>query len=137
MKVMTLWGAEDIPSRVCKKCNTEKPISEFQERKDLSYIRGNCKSCEKEMNRDIKRLHKENPYPNNHSCEICGLSEKDATGNWQLTKSGKKKPAFCLDHDHITKKFRGWLCHDCNRALGQFKDNVDILKNAIRYLERQ
>lgn len=40
-----------------------------------------------------------------------------------------------LDHCHDTKKFRGMLCHNCNRALGLFKDNVERLETAISYLK--
>ena len=134
MKVHTLWGEDEIESRLCKKCGTEKPITHFESRGDLSYTRGHCLPCGRTLTNDIKRLHKENPYPKDHSCDICGLSEDEATGNWKNSSNGKKKKAFCLDHDHTTRKFRGWLCHDCNRAMGQFKDNVEILDSAIKYL---
>jgi len=48
-----------------------------------------------------------------------------------------------VDHDHSCcpgtyscgRCIRGLLCISCNRALGLFKDSVDMLKNAISYLE--
>ena len=40
-----------------------------------------------------------------------------------------------MDHCHKTKKIRGLLCHTCNSGLGMFKDNIEYLKNAIKYLE--
>ena len=49
---------------------------------------------------------------------------------------GKKSGAWVIDHCHDTEAFRGWLCHTCNRCLGGFKDNVNILKRAIKYLEK-
>ena len=42
---------------------------------------------------------------------------------------------FAVDHCHATGKVRGLLCHPCNTALGSFKDNVFLLKNAVNYLE--
>lgn len=43
--------------------------------------------------------------------------------------------AIATDHNHQTGKVRGKLCYRCNRALGAFKDNLQILKNAVYYLE--
>lgn len=40
-----------------------------------------------------------------------------------------------LDHCHETGKVRGLLCHNCNRGLGLFKDNIEYLLSAISYLE--
>lgn len=55
----------------------------------------------------------------NH-CQICG---KSIAG---LTKH--------LDHDHVTKRIRGILCRNCNRALGNFYDNPEICDKAAEYL---
>lgn len=60
----------------------------------------------------------------NNSCAIC------------------KKPDICdralaVDHCHATKKVRGLLCTNCNVAIGKFQDNVQYLKNAVVYLERE
>lgn len=40
-----------------------------------------------------------------------------------------------VDHDHTTNKIRGILCGNCNMGLGNFKDNIESLKRAIKYLE--
>lgn len=39
-----------------------------------------------------------------------------------------------LDHDHHSKIIRGWLCRQCNTALGGFFDNPFLLKRAYEYL---
>ena len=41
-----------------------------------------------------------------------------------------------VDHCHKTGKIRGLICDSCNVGLGRFKDNIDNLKNAIKYLEK-
>ncbi len=59
-------------------------------------------------------------------CGICGLSAKDA-------HPGRSVRLF-VDHDHKTKIVRGLLCDGCNRGLGGFKDDPELLKKAAEYL---
>jgi len=40
-----------------------------------------------------------------------------------------------FDHCHDGGHFRGWICDRCNRVLGSVKDNTELLKAMIRYLE--
>lgn len=40
-----------------------------------------------------------------------------------------------VDHCHAHDYVRGLLCDKCNSALGLFKDNPEILRNAALYLE--
>jgi len=63
----------------------------------------------------------------NHKCAICNNIELRA--NTQI--------ALSVDHCHNTFKVRGLLCGNCNRAIGLFKDNVDLLQNAINYLNQE
>jgi Recombination endonuclease VII len=60
----------------------------------------------------------------NSCCAICGIHIQDATHK-QLV----------VDHCHTTGKVRGLLCDLCNTALGKFKDNKEVLKQAIKYLD--
>lgn len=41
-----------------------------------------------------------------------------------------------LDHEHDTKKIRALLCGHCNRGLGHFRDNTEIMQKAIIYVKR-
>jgi hypothetical protein len=47
----------------------------------------------------------------------------------------RHRPALHVDHDHLTGEVRGVLCFPCNAALGHFKDRIDLLARAARYLE--
>ncbi len=40
-----------------------------------------------------------------------------------------------FDHCHASMRFRGWLCHRCNRTLGHVKDDPALLRKLIAYLE--
>lgn len=61
----------------------------------------------------------------NGQCAICGASSP-----------GRGDRYFCVDHDHTTGKVRAILCDFCNNGLGRFRDDVDLLRKAIAYLER-
>jgi len=50
------------------------------------------------------------------SCEICG------------------DVGQTVDHDHESGEIRGVLCHACNRGIGMFEDNPDLLIQAAHYL---
>lgn len=39
------------------------------------------------------------------------------------------------DHDHKKKKFRGWLCFDCNLGIGKLGDDLAGIERAVRYMK--
>jgi hypothetical protein len=53
-----------------------------------------------------------------------------------LCRQPGSKLGIMFDHCHQTGQFRGWLCHGCNAGLGSFRDDPDLLRKAIAYLER-
>lgn len=71
-------------------------------------------------------------YEKQHGkCAICKT-------NIYLTSQGSsfvKSKMSCVDHCHDSFKVRGLLCAECNKGLGNFKDNKTSLQNAIEYLE--
>lgn len=54
----------------------------------------------------------------------------------ELCECCQTRTATHLDHDHKTGAFRGWLCGNCNRGLGQLGDDVDSVMRAMSYLTR-
>lgn len=41
-----------------------------------------------------------------------------------------------LDHCHDTLKIRGILCVRCNQGIGCMQEDIEIMNNAIKYLEK-
>jgi len=41
---------------------------------------------------------------------------------------------LAVDHEHDSKLVRGLLCINCNKGIGNFKDNPELLVKAIEYL---
>lgn len=60
----------------------------------------------------------------NGCCAICGIHYTSL------------KKRLGVDHDHNSGIIRGLLCNKCNIGLGMFKDNIESLMNAIKYLNR-
>lgn len=81
-----------------------------------------------------KEYHKKNPGRKYGltSEEYHGLVAQSG-GKCSICKESFEKPY--IDHDHATGRVRGVLCFHCNTVLGHAKDSVEVLRNAVRYLE--
>jgi len=119
---------------VCKSCGQEKVTEEFP---GLAYGKYHCRDCLAVANHDNQvRRHGQTAEEyqallekQNGRCAICGVRE----GHWSCRG---RECRLALDHDHRTGAIRGLLCNNCNRGLGRFKDSVDLLEAALRYLQR-
>lgn len=91
--------------------------------------RPSCRDCRKKID-GVKLLASEKKRMNlikptkYFVCPICHkVSIPDVTAN------------LVIDHDHHTGKARSWICDSCNTGLGRFKDNIETMQNAIKYLK--
>ena len=115
----------EIETKACKICKEEKPLDKFYDHK--AYKDGknsSCKSCHRAALKLIIKLKKTAP-PKPDVCDCCGRDPLKLT----------YKAHWVLDHDHITKLFRGWLCDDCNLAIGKLGDTLEGVMNAVRYFK--
>lgn len=113
----------------CTKCKVSKPeTSEFfpLHNKKLNGLDSWCRECRSTYRNGIRRGHYRSMISdqelskmldNTKHCTICGSREK-----------------LVVDHDHTTNKIRGMLCNHCNRGLGHFRDDPDLLEFARIYL---
>lgn len=122
---------ETKDTKQCYLCREIKPLFEFAICSNgRKFSNSYCLECEKEKNilrrsnitlkEYDKLLEKQNG-----KCAICGTETPGGPGR------------FHIDHDHPTGEIRGLLCNNCNRALGLFKDNPEILMVAAQYLMRK
>jgi hypothetical protein len=138
--VNTLWGKESVLEvKTCIKCHEVKPLTAFMTRENLksgkSSYRTECKKCAKEKGILRKALEKQHPRPTsaNYCCPICNKTEKELKNNGRWSD----RNVWCLDHDHNTLEFRGWICNNCNIAIGRFEDNPSIVLKAYDYLDNK
>jgi hypothetical protein len=134
----------------CKECNakkaTEKRKRRSQEERDI-------------INKKLREYHKSRPNKTKEAwhksnitrrfselgftqekykemfimqdgkCAICKEQEREFANDGELKR-------LSVDHCHKKNKIRELLCSRCNKALGSFKDDVNLLKSAIIYLEK-
>lgn len=123
----------------CVTCLQHLPTTAFRQTAKLASgrasLRSECKTCKSKKDREVTQLKKQHPRPTNpdYQCPCCGQTEQaiKATGKFP------DRTVWCLDHDHATGMFRGWICNDCNRIAGISKDNVSLLRIIADYIERR
>ena len=142
-----------VTDRTCKNCGDTKPISEFSiKNKDRSQpYNPRCKTCinaerrekfgsgawkpnaqmpaEYYRDRHLQREYGitcedyDAMYHYQHGrCGICGVHQNEIVGRLHV------------DHDHSTGDVRSLLCGPCNRGLGMYYDDPELLEIAAEYL---
>lgn len=117
--------------KICSFCHIYKNFEEFSQ--TGKKLKSRCKNCEtiysKKYAKDILRFNRYNISKNvfedflskqNYKCAICFSNIVESSCH--------------IDHCHQNNQVRGLLCELCNKGLGQFKDSIINLKNAIKYL---
>lgn len=103
---------------ICAECRTKQRSAQYY----LKYSNLKMVDRRRKEHRDTyqSRLEKVAKRPKLDRCEVCGSAYK-----------------INLDHNHETNEFRGWLCFECNIALGKAGDNPRILRKLAEYLEKR
>lgn len=124
---------------VSKKEYDKKYYSENKQKRKTQVKQNSAKNRDKERARHIKKYYgmEWNKYcsmyeQQQNSCAICNKFLLP----YKINEDTKQVDIAHVDHCHTTLKIRGLLCKDCNDLLGSAKDNVVLLRNAIKYLER-
>lgn len=144
--------------KTCPRCHEDKPLSDFHRHGGRSDgHQSYCKLCQSTVQKiawltdnTVRRDYAAKRYRatrhrryglteealaelNTGSCHICGTTDPSPRETW------------CVDHDHACcpgtngccgRCVRGLLCVQCNTALGLVRDDPNILRSAIKYLER-
>ena len=108
--------------RTCKHCNKSfiKPKRGLQ-----------CNTCRNAIGRyGINKLQAEEMLEEQFSeCKICG--DEISFG---IENNKSKSTLAIIEHNHITKKIRGIVCHPCNSNIGYIENKNINLDNLKKYL---
>lgn len=131
-------------NKTCGKCRQPKSFNDFfKNAKSYDGFTYRCKPCHKKgINKDKA---KSNKLLNNYGITLeeykqvsswwdnkCAICEQIET---IVDKRSNTPRELAVDHDHKDGTIRGVLCSKCNRGLGMFNDNKELLVKAARYLK--
>lgn len=113
--------------------NKEKRDAQVKE-----YEKTKPEEWRKSIGRKFHLNKRYNITPEEYQIKLKQQDYKCAICNKDVTKNIRKNvvTALSVDHDHETNKVRDLLCFSCNSGLGQFKDNLDLLFKAYKYLKK-
>jgi hypothetical protein len=130
------------PTKVCPKCEKRLTFGNFYlDRSAKSLLSSWCKECIRLRPRNRKRAKLRHRYgleleeynamlkEQNNRCAICSKRET------QIHRATEKVTQLSVDHDHKTGAIRGLLCSRCNKGLGHFNDEPELVATALEYLQ--
>ena len=117
----------------CNVCHRKLPSSYFQHYRSRIKSNGmrlrvnrNCYDCAKITKNALDKIKKEilplHPYPKYGSkCSQCNKVVYEKSEDIPAGVDGTNGP-WQFDHDHLTNKFRGYVCKLCNTGTGMIGD---------------
>ncbi len=147
----------------CIRCGLEKPLEEFHKSHvtaaGTQVYKARCKPCassyesgyyaskdpqwkerrrKKNQEKFDSRWHKNYRLESKYNITLDIFEEMyyNQSGCCDICATPVPDDEIRVDHCHTTGRVRALLCHNCNTGLGHFKDNVELLKRAQVYLEK-
>lgn len=133
-----------MSKRICPGCNIEKENIKYSKNKNswhgLSHY---CKECSTLRYKnwrqskliEIRRRDRINHFKRKYNLDdsVAEALADNRIGNCEICKI---EDLLVVDHNHQTRKVRGFICSNCNSALGYVKENKEIIGNLIKYLDK-
>ncbi len=105
----------------CKHCKQTRQIDLFELKPTEASYRNICRPCRNYAKRTLRRLKnnhiKQYGKPDSGPCRVC-----------------ERHLPLVFDHCHKSLRFRGWICKDCNAAIGKLGDDLAGVERALTYL---
>ena len=135
---------EDHPyaaGRHCSRCGEFKLATEYAIEGDKRAFKGVamrsiCKHCEAFKEWKGLLVKRYGITFEQYELMLAEQEGKCAVCNSEDVNNSRSHGRLFIDHCHTSGKVRGLLCSRCNHGLGLFQDDIDRLRSAIEYLER-
>lgn len=132
----------DAGERVCTKCGTTKPLSEFYFNRTESRWKSHCRACYGARGRAYnKRNSKRRALKTRYGMTVDEFDQMLAAQEFRCLICDRSYEGddyglggLVVDHDHQTGRVRGLLCQACNTAIGLLQDDIVRLERAAHYL---
>lgn len=142
--------------KTCLRCRTPKPLDDFHRNKNVKDGRSKvCKICcskygkryyvknkekilqQTKAYRDSKTIdeRREWDFKKKYGITVQQYKEMFQRQGGGCKICGQPASRLHVDHDHTTEAVRGLLCSNCNRGLGCFLDDPQLLEKASWYLK--
>lgn len=132
----------------CPRCDEDKPLSEFWKNRrpnGKEITQPYCKPCQ---NAYVREWHANNGGRAKRSqylyrtygiidTEYDALVEKQGGVCAVCGRVGVRRRKFLdVDHCHTCDEIRGALCTDCNSAAGLMRDDPEVIRQLLAYVEQ-
>lgn len=139
----------------CIRCREEKVLTEFVKQSSLrDGYSSLCKACRRIRDRAAYTPEKGwrnyiktkfGILPEDYDrmlaaqggkCAICGRTDSKSLLDPDNNAAHGSINKLHIDHDHETGQIRALLCGTCNRGVGMFLDDPELVEEAARYLRQ-
>jgi hypothetical protein len=137
-------------SKTCTTCLVFKLLEEFPKGNSRYERHSMCRKCHADRSLEYRTLHPQKAAASKRKSWLKKLYKMTPENYDQMYSKQEGVCAICLkppqnvakaahnklniDHNHTTGEVRGLLCNRCNRAIGLFEDNSNLLAAATKYL---
>jgi protein-arginine kinase activator protein McsA len=131
--------------KTCSKCKEEKEFEEFSRTGRGEKLRASlCRPC---SSKKASEWNKRNPKKRRINSRRHKLKKQygitpEKYNEMSSLQEGKcaicdRTEKLVVDHNHATGKVRSLLCRLCNSGIGYFKEDVTIMRKAIKYVTKR
>lgn len=139
VREQNMTKAPTLMNKLCRGCHRVLGISNFRlKRNTVSGVQSRCRTCVSSVQRKrIRRYQKTTRAQrlrHKYNLSIAEFEQMCREQHDACAICLRPTPKLFVDHCHATGHIRGLLCRTCNTGLGFFRDNIQSLERAIKYL---